>query len=181
MPDYQTVVNNLNVIRGNGLLEVANYTSSDPTWFSVGAIQGLSVEEQLTIAKEENDNADSTDRAAKQEVVISFTQLELLNLDVWEIIRGNLDTIVVDSNETKIFSGNKTDLPEFMVRVTTSNSDTPFYLTAYRCTLQKGFTFEYQKDDAEDPRIKNPMEILGKTDSTRNGYVWELESEGFRG
>ena len=181
MAEFQTTVNNLNVIRGNGLVEVANYVKGDPDWFNVGAVTDLSVEEDLTVAKEENDNADSTDRVAKQEVKIAFVQLEILNLNVWEIMRGEIDTIVQDSSETKIFSGDKTNIPELMVRITTKNSGTPFYFTAYRATLQKGFAFAYQKDDGEDARIKNPVELLGKTDSYRKGYVWEIESDGFNG
>lgn len=177
MAEYQTVVNNLDVIRGNGLVEVAAYTSGTPSWKNVGAITGLAIEEALTISKEENDNADSTDRASKQEVKIKFTQLEIMNLDVWQILRGSLDTVVTDSNETKIFSGDKSVIPEFMVRVTTKNDGRAFYLTAYRCTLAKGFTFEYQKDDADDRRLKNPVEITGKTDANRSGYVWEIMSD----
>ena len=31
------------------------------------------------------------------------------------------------------------------------------------------------KDDDDDRRMENPIEILGKTDASRNGFVWELE------
>lgn len=179
MSEYQTIVNNLDVVRGNGLVEVATYTAGAPSWTSVGAITGLSVEEALTVSKEENDNADSTDRASKQEIKIKFTQMEIMNLTVWGILRSSLDTIVTDSNETKIFSGNKSAIPEFMCRVTTKNDGRTFYFVAYRCTLQKGFTFDYQKDDADDRRIKNPIEIIGKTDANRSGYVWEIGSDFF--
>lgn len=175
MAEYQTTINNLNVIRGSGLLEVAPYIDGNPSWVSAGAIKGLSAEEIFSIAKEENDNADSTDRINKQEIKITFTQLELLNLDVWEIMRSTLDDIVMGSETTKIFSGAATEIPYFMARITTKNNGEPFYLTAYKCQLQKGFNFQYQKDDGEDTRIQNPLEILGRTDSNRNGYVWEIE------
>jgi hypothetical protein len=175
MAEFQTTVNNANVVRGNGLVEVANFIDGNPTWFNVGAVTELSVEEDAPIAREENDNADSTDRINKQEVKIAFTQLELLNLDVWEIMRSTLDTIQQGSTTTKIFSGNQTEIPFFMLRITTANGGEPFYFTAYRCNLVKGFTFQYQKDDGEDTRIKNPIEIIGKSDSTRNGFVWEIE------
>lgn len=181
MPSYQTTVNNELVVRGSGLVEVANYTEGNPTWFSVGAITGLNIVENMTIAKEENDNADSTDRVAKQEVTVTFTRYELLNLDVWEILRGDLDTIVVDSNETKIFSGNNTDLPIFMIRTTTSNNGTAYYFTGYRANLAKGFSHAFPADAAEDPRVSEEVEIICKTDSNRNGYVYEIESDGFEG
>ena len=175
MAEYQTVVNNTNVIRGSGKLEVANYIDGNPTWFDVGAIKDLSVEEEVTVGKEENDNADSTDRINKQVVKIAFTQLEILNLDVWEIMRGSLDTVQMGSDTTKIFSGNNNEIPYFMVRITTKNNNNTFYFTAYKCNLAKGIAFAYGKDDAEDTRVTNPIEITTKQDPYRNDYVWEIE------
>lgn len=180
MAEYQTTINNLNVIRGSGLVEVATYIDGVPTWYDVGAVKDLSVEEEVAVGREENDNADSTDRINKQELKIGFTQLEILNLDVWEIIRGSLDTIEMGSDTTKIFSGNKTEIPFFMLRITTKNSDSPFYFTAYKCNIGKGFSFQYQKDDGEDTRIQNPIELVAKQDPYRNDYVWEMEG-GFNG
>ena len=177
MAEYQTTVNNLNVIRGSGLIEVAPYVDGNPAWVSVGVVKGIGVEEQFTLATEENDNADSTDRINKQEVKITFTQLEILNLDIWEIMRSTLDTIQMESDSTKIFSGNATEIPYFMVRISTKNSGSPFYFTAYKCQLQAGFNFSYQTDSGEDTRIQNPIEIMGKTDPYRNGYVWEIEGQ----
>lgn len=176
MAEYQTSINNLNVIRGNGLVEVAPYVDGTPAWVSVGAIKSLSVEEIFSVAKEENDNADSTDRVNKQEVAVKFTQLELLNLDVWEIMRSTLDTIIMESTSTKILSGAATEIPFFMLRITTANSGSPVYFTAYKCQLQKGFNFKYQKDDGDDTRIQNPVEIIGRTDPYRRGFVFELEA-----
>ncbi|UCF13192.1 MAG: hypothetical protein JSW06_02765 [Thermoplasmatales archaeon] len=181
MPEFQTTVNNNLVVRGSGKLEVAPYTSGTPAWVNVGAIKSLVTNEELTVSEEENDNADSTSRVSKQEVTISFIQLELLNLDVWEIMRGSIDTIIQDSNETKILSGNKSDVPKFMVRITTKNDSKTLYFMAYNCTIKSGFTFEYQADEAEDARIQNPLEILCKTDSNRNGLVFEIESNYFVG
>jgi len=100
---------------------------------------------------------------------------------VWEILRGDLDTIVMDSSETKIFSGNKNTLSKFMLRVTTKNDDRPVYFTAYKCNLQKGFSFQFQKDDSENRVLQNPIELIAKQDSARNDYVWELNSDYFEG
>ena len=175
MPQYQTTVDNLNVIRGNALLEVAPYTSGDPSWISVGAITDLSISEEIQVASEENDNADSTDRVNKQEVMISFTQIEILKTDVWEALRGELDTITQESQTTKIQSGNKSEIPYCMIRTTTLNGSEPFYFIAYKCNIRKGFEFAFQPDNAEDTRIKNSVELIGKTDSNRGGLVYELE------
>lgn len=175
MPQYQTTVNNLNVVRGNALLEIAPYTSGDPVWSSVGAITDLKITEETQIASEANDNADSTDRVNKQEIMISFTQLEILNLDVWEALRGSLDTITMESQTTKIQSGNKSSIPYCMIRTTTSNGSEPFYFIAYKCNIRKGFEFAFQPDDAEDTRIKNAIELIGKTDSNRGGLVYEIQ------
>ena len=175
MAEYQTTVDNLNVVRGNALLEIAPYTSGDPVWTSVGAITDLAITEETQIASEENDNADSTDRVNKQEVMISFTQLEILDLDVWEAMRGSLDTITQESQTTKIQSGNKSGIPYCMIRTTTKNGEEPFYFIAYRCNIRKGFEFAFQPDDAEDTRLKNTVELIGKTDPNRGGLVWELQ------
>ena len=64
MAEFQTVVDNLNVIRGNGLVEVANYIDGDPTWVNVGAVTDLSIEEDAPIAREENDNSWRQNKAA---------------------------------------------------------------------------------------------------------------------
>lgn len=176
MAEFQTTVNNLNVVRGNALVEIAPYTSGDPSWVSVGAVMDLNVTENAPIAKEENDNADSTDRINKQELTISFTQVEILNLDVWEAMRGSLDTITMESQTTKIQSGSKNEIPYCMIRLTTKNNSNTFYLVAYRCNIQKGFEFSYQKDDGDDTRLKNNVELIAKTDPNRGGFVYEIEA-----
>lgn len=176
MPEYQTSATDLNLIRGSGKVEVANYTTGDPTWYDVGGVIGLTVTEALTVSTEEYDNAVYDKTVSKQEVTIAFTQLELLNLDVWEILRGGLDTITQESQTTKIQSGNSNDLPDFMVRVTTKNgSNGPIYFIAYKCTVNKGLELAYQKDDGEDRRLQNPVEFMGRSDSARGNHVWEME------
>lgn len=182
MAEYQTTSTELNLIRGSGKVEVANYTSGDPTWYDVGGIIGLTVNENQVISTEEFDNAVYNKRVSKQELIIGFTQLEILNLDVWEIIRGGIDTITQESNNVKIQSGNKSTLNDFMVRVTTKNDDNgPIYLMAYRCTINKGFELAYQKDDGEDRRMQNAVEILARSDSARGDLVYEIQSTAFNG
>ena len=177
MADYQTTVTNLNLVRGSGKVEVAPYTTGDPSWIDVGGITGLSVIENMTIATEEYDNAVFSKTVSKQEVTIAFTQLEILNLDVWEVVRGiNLDTITMESQTVKIQSGNKSTLPNFMVRVTTKNDDNgPIYFIAYYCQINKGIEFAYQKDDGEDRRLQNPVELIARADPGRGDLVYELE------
>jgi hypothetical protein len=182
MAEYQTTSTDLNLIRGSGKIEVAPYIDGDPTWFDVGGIIGLTVTENQVISTEEFDNAVYNKRVSKQEVTIAFTQLELLNLDVWEIMRGNLDTITQETNNVKIQSGNKSTINDFMVRITTKNDDNgPIYFMAYRCTINKGFELAYQKDDGEDRRLQNAVEILGRSDANRGDLVYEIESTAFNG
>jgi hypothetical protein len=172
---YQTVVDNLNVMRGNALLEVAPYVDGEPAWVSAGAISDLEVEIDASVAKEENDNADSTDRFNKQEAKIKFTQIELLRLDVWEILYGALVDIEMESDSTQISGGHKSAIPYFMTRLTTENDSKVFKFTAYKCNLQKLFSLKYAKDDADDTRLKIPVEIVGKTDPYRGDKVWNIE------
>jgi hypothetical protein len=179
MAEFQTTATSLYMVRGSGLVELAPYTAGEPSWQSVGAIavDSLSVEMDAPIVREEHDNADSFDRFNKQELKLMFTQLELLRLDIWEIIYGTLIDIYMDSNETKIMGGHSSEIPYFMTRITTKNGDNPFILTAYKCNVQKMFGFQYKKDDGDDSRINNPVEIIAKSDDQRNGYVWELQSQ----
>lgn len=177
MSEHQTTATSLNIIRGSGKVEVANYTTGDPTWFDAGGIIGLSVVENMTISMEEYDNAVYIKRVSKQEVTIAFTQLELLNLDVWEIMRSDLDTITQESQTTKIQSGAATELNDFMVRITTLNDDNgPVYFMAYRCNVNKGFEWTYAKDDGEDRRLQNAVEIIGRSDPDRGDFVYEIEA-----
>lgn len=177
MAEYQTVATDLNLIRGSGKVEVAQYTTGDPTWFDAGGIIGLTAAENIVISQEEYDNAEYTKRVSKQEVTVGFTQLELLNLDIWEIMRGGLDVVTQESQTSKIKSGNATVLNEFMVRITTLNDDNgPFYLIVYKCTINKGFELTFPKDDGEDRRIQNAVEIMGRVDTGRGGFVYEIEA-----
>lgn len=176
MAQYQTTSTDLNLIRGSGKVEVAPYTTSDPAWVDVGGIIGLTFNETMTVSTEEFDNAVYNKRVSKQEVVIGFTQLEHANLDVWEIVRGAIDTITMESQNVKIQSGNKSQLPDFMLRITTKNDDNgPFYFMAYKCTLNKGFEYSFQKDDGEDRRLQNSVEIVARSDSARGDFVFEIE------
>jgi hypothetical protein len=70
-------------------------------------------------------------------------------------------------------------MPKFIARITTKNDDKPFYFIGYRCNLRKGFTFAFAKDDGDDRRIFNPVEIICKTDSLYNsGLVYEMDFKG---
>jgi hypothetical protein len=174
MAEFQTTGTSLDMIRGSGKLEVATYIDGSPTWYDVGAIADLSVEEMLGIATEEADNVEGVDRVHKQEISIKFTQLEILDSTVWQVLRGALDTVETESDETRIHTGNKTEIPYFMVRITTKNDGRPVYFYAYKCNLKKGFSLDYSKDDAEDRRVKNAIEVVGKQDSARNYFVWSI-------
>ena len=172
-----TVTNDLNIVRGNALLEIAPWIDGNPTWINVGAITELNVEEIMTIGKEENDNAEAVNKVRKQEIQISFNQIEWLKLDVWEALRRGLDTITLESGNTKIQSGNNSTLPYLLVRLTTDNDSNPITFMAYKCQLNSGFNFSYKKDDDEDTRLFNPVEIIGRTDSSRNDFVWEIQGD----
>jgi len=183
MPEFQTTVqSDLNILRGNALIEVSRYKAT-PEWINVGAITDLVAEEELAIAAEENHNTDSEDKVTKQRLKVTFNQLEPLNLDVWEIMRGGddaLDTITLNSNETTIKSGNKSTLPSFMIRLTTKNDGKQLILTGFKCNLTLGFNWAYKPDDDEDRRMPSPVEIICKPDPTYNadadgnGYVWSM-------
>ncbi len=81
----------------------------------------------------------------------------------------------------KYVSGDKAELPWFMVRITTKNDGNPFYFTAYKCKIRRGKKFTYAKDDDKDRRVKMPIEIVCKPDPLyHSSLVYETEqTSGF--
>lgn len=76
-------------------------------------------------------------------------------------------------------SGDKTVLPWFMARITTKNDGLQFQTTLYKCKIKKGREFKYPKDDDTDRRVKVPIEVICKPDSTYNSsYVYFISQEG---
>ncbi len=177
MSQFQTVINNLNVMRGNGLLSLAKYTTGSPEWVEVGAIAGLKIEPDAPVAREENDNADATERFNKIEFKIAFVQLEVLKLETWEILYDGLADIKMNSATTEIDIGHLSQIPTIMVKIETVNDGKHLEAQFFKCSLAKLFSFEYQKDEADDARIKNPIELLAKSDSNRANKVVHLEGD----
>ena len=133
----------------------------------------------MSVNAEENDNVDSEDVVTKQTAKISFNQHEPMRLDVLKTMRDGLDTITDSSDSFEIESGDSTTLPKFIIRITGLNDGYTFWLIGYKANIAKGFMFEFQKDDAEDRRIKQPIEINLKTDPTyNNGMVYKLHYDG---
>jgi len=175
MAQFQTVVTDLNVMRGNALVEIAAYVDGEPEWIEVGAVTGLKVEPDAPIAREENDNADAVERFNKIEYKIAFNQIEVLKLEAWEILYKGLADIKMNSSTTEISVGHLSAIPLIMVRLTTENDGKTFMGTFFKCNLAKMFGAEYKKDDAEDNRIMIPIELVAKSDSTRANKVFSLE------
>lgn len=191
MGEYQTTVQDVTaIVRGSGKIEVAAYQdypggyfadpgSGGPEWFNVGAASGINIEELVETAEEENDNTENDRRATRQQLKGTFVQHEPLNLDVWKTLRESLDTITDTSDSFKVKSGNKSEIPKFVFRITVKNDGRPFYLIGYRCNITKGFTFALPADDADDRRVKNPVEFECLADSLYNdGLVYEFEVQG---
>lgn len=176
MAQFQNTVTDLNVMRGNAVVELAAYTAGEPEWVDVGAIVGLKIEPDAPVAKEENDNADATERFNKIELKVSFTQIEILKLEAWEILYKDLFEIKMNSNTTEISGGHLSAIPQVMIRLTTINDSKLFQMTCFKCTLEKLFGMEYKKDDADDNRIMVPVELKAKSDSNRANKVFNLEA-----
>jgi hypothetical protein len=175
MAQFQTIVNNLNVMRGNGVLSLAKYTTGEPEWIEAGAIADLNIDPDAPVAREENDNADATERFNKIEFKIGFTQLELLKLEIWEILYDGLADINMNSSTTEIDIGHLSQIPTIMCKIETENDGKHLEAQFFKCSLAKLFSFKYAKDDAEDARIKNPIELLAKSDANRANKVVHLE------
>lgn len=94
MPEYQTTIQDATaIIRGSGMIEF-NAVSASPTWpVKVGAVSGLSLEEQIEEGKEENDNCTPDTFFVKRNFKLAFTKHEALSQAFHELIRGTLDTV----------------------------------------------------------------------------------------
>ena len=191
MAEWQTTIQDATaIIRGSGKVEVAafqNYpggywadpVDGGPEWFDIGAVSGLKFEEILEVNAEENDNVKATDRVTKQEAKIAFNMHEPFNYDVWKTMRESLDTITDTSDSFEIESGNKSELPIFIMRITTKNDGRTFWTILYYCNIAKGFNLEFPKDDAEDRRLKPAMEVNCRADDDYNsGMVYKIHVEG---
>ena len=76
-------------------------------------------------------------------------------------------------------SGDKSSLPWCMARITTKNDDNTFQIVCYKCKITKGQEWKYPKDDDPDRRVKVPIEIICKVDSTYvNDYVYAITQVG---
>lgn len=79
----------------------------------------------------------------------------------------------------KYVSGDKVELPWFMVRITTKNDGSTFYFTGYKAKIRAGKKFTYPKDDDNDRRVKAPIEIVCKTDPLyHSDLVYETVQTG---
>jgi len=83
-------------------------------------------------------------------------------------------------------TGDKSELTKFMARITTLNDDDTFVVTAYYGNIKKGFSLDYQKDDANDRRVGLPVEFIFKTlpdtlgNAANQGKVWDsVQISGF--
>lgn len=94
MSEYQTTPNDITAImRGSGMIEF-DEVSDSPTWpVKVGAVSGLSLEEQIEEGKEENDNCSPETFFVKRPWKLAFTKHEALNQAFHELVRGSLDTV----------------------------------------------------------------------------------------
>lgn len=79
----------------------------------------------------------------------------------------------------KYVSGTKTVLPWIMIRITTLNEGYPHYITCYKGKLKTGKKFTFPKDNDKDRRVKIPIEMIFKTDSTyKSGAIYETVQTG---
>ena len=101
MAEFQTSVQKLlAVLRGGGKLELSPYQAV-PAWVNCGALSGLKVKENLTMGKEENDNADADENnVSAQDLDLEATLHEYLNGAVWDILRGGFDKKTVTPGTT---------------------------------------------------------------------------------
>lgn len=83
------------------------------------------------------------------------------------------------------YSGSKTILPDFMVRITTKNNGKMFRITFFKAKIKIGKKFSFPKDGDSDSRVKAPLEIACQQDplyhldpETGNGFLYMIEQQG---
>ena len=78
-------------LKGSAKCYIAAYTSGTPTWYNVGPIRGLEVNEDLTSVDIEFDNTASRKYVSKQEFTATFQQMQRLNSTLLQILRNGVD------------------------------------------------------------------------------------------
>ena len=79
----------------------------------------------------------------------------------------------------KYVSGTSNTLPWLMARITTVNGSYTFYTILYKGKIKTGKKFTYPKDNDKDRRVKVPIEMVFKTDSTyKSGAIYETVQTG---
>lgn len=162
------------VLRGSGMLEIALYGSDD--WYNVGAVSEINVEETIEKYEAEDDTVYESHYSTAQNIKISFNQHEVLNSDIYSILRG-IDTITEELDGTteqiKIVSGNLTDLNEIKCRITSKLGNDLFYFIFHRGYVNNGKGFSYKSDVSEDDnRIKQKVEIVFLPDSSNSDEIY---------
>ena len=168
------VIRPQDILRGSGMIEVASYGSSD--WYNIGAVSGLSVSENFETYMAEGDTVYESNYVTNQNMILKFVQHEVLNSDIYEILRG-VDTIseqiTDETQQVKITSGDLTDLNEIKARITTKIDNDNFYFYFHRGYVRKGKAFDYKKDNSEDDnRIKQEWEIIFLPDSANSDQIY---------
>lgn len=155
------------LIYGSAVLEVQPIDASE-AWINLGAIRGLNVVENTTATQLAGDNADIVKYVSLHTLTITFTQLEIIRDEVREVLRGTFDERVDGPTDYTIYTGGMTTMPEFMVRLTNVNEDGDIReFTAYKCSLDQGYSFSFQDDTAEDPIVLNEMSMTAIPDIDR--------------
>lgn len=161
------------VLRGSGMLEIALYGSDD--WYNVGAISDLSISENFDLYTSEDDDIYESDILTGQNFKLSFVQNEVLNSDLYSVLRG-CDTITEYLSGTdeyvKIESGDTGTINEIKARITTKHNGLNFYVYLHRGNIVSGKSFKYKSDIEDDNRVKQPIEIIFRPDSANSDQIY---------
>lgn len=155
------------LIYGSAVLEVQPMGASE-AWVNLGAVRGVNVVENTTVTQLAGDNADIAKYVSLHTLTITFTQLEIVRDEIREILRGDFDERVDGPTDYTLYTGGRSVLPEFEVRLTNVNEDGDIKeFTAYKCSLDQGYNLAFQDDMVEDPIVLNEVSMTAIPDIDR--------------
>ena len=92
MAQYNNSVSNPYMeLKGSALVSIAAYTSGTPVYYNIGPVRGIEVKEDLTSVDIEFDNTDKRKYVSRQEMTVTFQQMQRLNPAILQILRNGVD------------------------------------------------------------------------------------------
>lgn len=183
MPNYQLTgaAQSNSWVLGSAKVEVAATVSgSAGDYTNLGLARDISIEEIIEKFAIQADNApDFGKGVGRHQMRLQFSLIEFY-LPTWDIVRGGIDSQSSGSAGTALYvatayqaisSGGLEEITAKCFKLTnrrvSSGATVETVFVIYSATLDAGITFSFPSDNADDPVVPVPFNVLGDLVGTR--------------